>query len=1150
VKPDIVCLQETHSTSREEFVNWLSRESAAGNNPQHYSVFSSPGSVRSRGVAVLLKPGFTVDSDVFDGDGRLQILHLSLPCSSAFQLVNIYGPNKKNDGIAFFESVLPQLAASLPSVVCGDFNTVVDPSVDRVGCNPSSPWAYNWPISLANLTKEMDLQDVWRLRHPTDRCYTWSRMNGSQASRLDMFWLSSSLIDSVTDIGIYPYFRSDHSYVFMTFSLPSTPERGPGLWKFNSSLLSDRHFTAQVTAFWLEWQLEKSSFPSLGVWWDAGKKRLKWLIREHSRQQTSLRRSRVQSLEKALTDLSRRQVLGEDVASQIKDVRDDLDLEFRHRAHGAMIRSKEQWAEEGETSSSYFFRKEKSSGMRRLFSGIRNAQGIIVRSISAILHVWCLYYVHLFTASCLSQPDQEFFLDSLDLKLSDAESSLCEGDVLNAECLAALRSFKNNKSPGIDGLSYEFYRHFWTLLGGDLVDVFNSSLTNGLLSFSQRTGVITLLHKKDDRFDTKNWRPISLLCTDYKILSKVLTNRLKPVISSVISNVQSCGVPGRFSGESVRMLQDIVDHANFSNIGAAILSLDQEKAFDRVDWPFMLKVLERMNFGPTFRSWVALLYTDIFSRVLVNGFSGELFRVTRGVRQGCPLSPLLYILVAETLSRALQKDSRIDGFELMGGQRVKVCQYADDTSILVQSDQALLSVFSLFSRYERASGAKLNVSKSHGLLIGSWRGRSNMPVPLKWSSDSITVLGCQIGTNAQPNWVGLIENLKSKISLWKGRQLSFRGRALLANVLGLSTFWYQATIFDMPKTVIFEVNKLLFPFVWNKKREWLARSSITQPVDRGGLGVVDVGRKVSSLRVIWIRRLLANSSGHPWMFFFNHHVQLVFHQDVHSLFVRDTIPAYLVKRLPPFYSSLVRAWIDLKGTRVGGAWVVPRPRGVPVPTSEVSAKMGYSFLSDYQHVDHRAFAKFAQLSIPVDWQVVWINLRLWRFVRSVQDTAWLSSHGILPTADRLVRFGMNVDPLCFCGQPESLVHLFTSCTLATEILSWFMLQLRKHSSLVVLTDAQILFGFTSSSHTPIVFTALLGVLRHHMWLARNSHRFDGIHPFVPDILKKARSTFRFLVRMHKRHCPQDRFVREWLADGIIGSVTDQDWIHFSPDFIT
>jgi hypothetical protein len=145
---------------------------------------------------------------------------------------------------------------------------------------------------------------------------------------------------------------------------------------------------------------------------------------------------------------------------------------------------------------------------------------------------------------------------------------------------------------------------------------------------------------------------------------------------------------------------------------------------------------------------------------------------------------------------------------------------------------------------------------------------------------------------------------------------------------------------------------------------------------------------------------------------------------------------------------------------------------------------------------------------------------------------------------------MNVDPSCFCGQPESLVHLFTSCTLATEVLSWFILQLRKHNPAAVLSDAQILFGFNSQPPTPIAFTALLGVLRHHIWLARNSHRFEGIVPFPPLVLKKARSTFRFLVRMHQRHCAFDQFTKEWLVDGVIGSISDQGWIRFTTDFIT
>ncbi len=273
--------------------------------------------------------------------------------------------------------------------------------------------------------------------------------------------------------------------------------------------------------------------------------------------------------------------------------------------------------------------------------------------------------------------------------------------------------------------------------------------------------------------------------------------------------------------------------------------------------------------------------------------------------------------------------------------------------------------------------------------------------------------------------------------------------------------------------------------------------------------------------------------------------------DVESLFARDTVPAYLIKRLPPFYASLVRTWVELKGTNDGGTWVIPRPGFDPLPVSEVTAKMTYSLLARYQHVEHRSVSKFHDLHLVVEWKHVWASLRLWRFVRSVQDTSWLSFHGILPLADRLVRFGMRVNPACFCGQPETLLHLFTVCPFATQIFHWFMLQLRKlQPTAHAISPTICLFGFPSASPVPIAFTALLGVLRHHIWLARNNHRFESIDPDASISLKKARSTFRFLVRMHQRHCPRDRFVCEWLADGVIGSLTEQDWIQFTRDFIT
>ena len=134
---------------------------------------------------------------------------------------------------------------------------------------------------------------------------------------------------------------------------------------------------------------------------------------------------------------------------------------------------------------------------------------------------------------------------------------------------------------------------------------------------------------------------------------------------------------------------------------------------------------------------------------------------------------------------------------------------------------------------------------------------------------------------------------------------------------------------------------------------------------------------------------------------------------------------------------------------------------------------------------------------------------------------------------------MKVSPLCFCGEPESLLHLFTSCPLALDVLQWFTIQLRKHHPVSALTTAQILFGSESASGVPIVFTALLSILRHHIWLARNKHRFEQVTPDAPVTIKNAKSTFRFLVRMHRRLCTPEVFERDWLVNGIVGSVTEQ-----------
>ena len=319
-------------------------------------------------------------------------------------------------------------------------------------------------------------------------------------------------------------------------------------------------------------------------------------------------------------------------------------------AEGSRIRARVRWAEEGESSTKYFFRLEKKNCTESWISAMQNSDGLIVADMPGICQSWVSFYSDLFSA-CPTDPSvQTELLSHLTFSVPPSQVSLCEGHLTVAEVHHALLGMALGKSPGSDGLLVEFYLAFWDVLGADLVEVFNASFDYGLLPLSQRGALISLIFKKGDRLLHKNWRPISLLMVDYKLCARALAGRLLRVIHHVVAPDQRCGVPHRFIGENVALLHDVVHYANESDLPVAVLSLDQEKAFDRVDWPFLLATLRRMGFGPSYIRWVKLLYTDIRSSIIINGYTSRYFKLSRGVRQGCPLSPPLYVLSMEVLA--------------------------------------------------------------------------------------------------------------------------------------------------------------------------------------------------------------------------------------------------------------------------------------------------------------------------------------------------------------------------------------------------------------------------------------------------------------------------------------------------------------------
>ena len=260
-----------------------------------------------------------------------------------------------------------------------------------------------------------------------------------------------------------------------------------------------------------------------------------------------------------------------------------------------------------------------------------------------------------------------FFYNDKVEKLNDEQRKNCEGSLTENECLNALKCFQKNKSPGNDGFTAEFYCFLWNpQLGKTMVNSFNYGFHKGELSISQRQSIIRLIPKKNKNLlYLKNSRPISLLNVDYKIACEALALGLKKVLPAIINNTQTGYVEGRFIDENIRLISDILNFTADQDIEGIALFIDFEKAFDSLEWKYLFKALDTFQFGSDFKTWVKTLYTNISSCIINNGFASEPFTLKRGVRQGCPLSGLLFILAAELLFCSIRASDHIKGIRVL-----------------------------------------------------------------------------------------------------------------------------------------------------------------------------------------------------------------------------------------------------------------------------------------------------------------------------------------------------------------------------------------------------------------------------------------------------------------------------------------------------
>ena len=354
-----------------------------------------------------------------------------------------------------------------------------------------------------------------------------------------------------------------------------------------------------------------------------------------------------------------------------------------------------------------------------------------------------------------------------------------------------------------------------------MVDSFNYGLQHGSLSISQRQGIISLIPKKNKNAEyLTNWRPISLLNVDYKIATKTIALRLEKILPSIIHPCQSGYVKGRFIGESIRLIADTMDFTKIKNIPGIAVFLDFEKAFDSIEWDFIQKCLESFNFGPNLRQWISVFYKDICSCVVNNGVASKLFYLERGVRQGCPLSGILFIIAMELLVQSIGRSNDIKGIYIQGNEEVKLTQYADDTTAILADVESVSNLFELLSLFEKCSGLKINQAKSEMLWLGSMRHRRDAVCNLQISDDPVYALGVHFTYNTElsykKNFFDKLGSLKKTLSVWSQRDLSIYGRINIVKTLALSKLVFISSVMETPKNFATEVNKIVFDFIWKQ----------------------------------------------------------------------------------------------------------------------------------------------------------------------------------------------------------------------------------------------------------------------------------------------------------------------------------------------
>ena len=539
-------------------------------------------------------------------------------------------------------------------------------------------------------------------------------------------------------------------------------------------------------------------------------------------------------------------------------------------------KSREIWLKEGDRNTGFFHRMANSHRRRNSITSIRiNGRNLVkeaevkeglVRAFQCLLSAptnWCL-------------PFPEIYVNSI----GEDHCAKLKEMFTEEEILAAVSGLNDDKAPGPDGFPLAFWSFSWDFVKEEVMGFFKEFYQNDQFVKSLNATFLVLVPKGRTVVDLKDLRPISLVGSLYKILSKVLANRIKRVMSLVISQSQNAFVEGRQILDTVLIANEAVDSTLRGKEKGILCKLDIEKAYDHIRWDFLMQMLERMGFGSKWIRWINWCISTATFSVLINGSPSGFFRSSRGLRQGDPLSPYLFVIGMEALSCLLQRaveGNFISGCRFRGrdGGEIVISHllYADDTIIFCDANaEQLMYLRWTLMWFEAFSGLKINIFKSEIIPLGRVDNVEELAAELGCGVGSLPTkyLGLPLGAphRATGVWDSIEERFRNRLSSWKRQYISKGGRLTLIRSTLSSLPIYFLSLFRIPKIVWSRLEKIQRDFLWGggnfeRKPHLVNWIIVCREKSRGGLGVRGLSMMNQALLCKWCWRF-ANERDSLW----------------------------------------------------------------------------------------------------------------------------------------------------------------------------------------------------------------------------------------------------------------------------------------------